>query len=126
MFVAAEKRADPARRSFGQRKGNAMIVIEAILEASPGRRDDLITLMRRIMAASQQEKGCVLYRFAADLDRPEQFVLTELWDSEGDLKAHLAGRAVKDFFVEFPGKGRFVGSKAWQGPLGPYVLPSRE
>ena len=101
-----------------------MILIEAMLETAPGRRADLISLMRRTMAASQQEKGCVLYRFAADLERPDQFILTELWDNEDSLKAHFTGSAFRDFFAEFPGMGRFVGSNAWQGPLGPYVIPT--
>lgn len=75
------------------------------------------------MAASQQEKGCVLYRFTADLKLSNRFILTELWETEEDLKAHFAGQAFTNFFAELPSKGRFVSYTAWQGPLVSYVPP---
>ncbi len=102
-----------------------MIVIEAIFEVSNGARDDFIGLMRRTMAASQRENGCIFYRFTADLQLPNRFILAELWKTEEDLKAHFAGEAFRRFFMELPSKGSFISHTAWQGPLVSYVPPNR-
>lgn len=102
-----------------------MIFIEAIFEASSDARNDFIGLMRGMMAASRREKGCVLYRFTADLEFPNRFILTELWENEEDLKAHFAGEAFKNFFAKLPGKGGAAGYTAWQGPLVSYAPPNQ-
>jgi quinol monooxygenase YgiN len=47
-----------------------VILIELILDAPPGYQDDVAELARRTMAATQQEQGCILYRFTTGLDRP--------------------------------------------------------
>lgn len=100
-----------------------MIFIELVFEASADRRDEVLELIRRTTAATHQEKGCVLYRFSADVDLPNRFILTELWRGEEELKAHFAGQAFKSFFAELPSGGRFVSSRAWEGPLAPYQPP---
>lgn len=100
-----------------------MIVIEAIFEASADRRNDFVKLALQTMAASQAEKGCLLYRFSADLEQQNRFTLIELWDTEEDLKAHFGGDAFKRFFAELPGKGEPASAVAWKGPLIPFVLP---
>jgi quinol monooxygenase YgiN len=101
-----------------------MIVIEAVFEASSDARNDFIGLMRRTMAASCLEKGCVLYRFTADLERSDRFILTELWENEEDLKAHFIGEAFKNFFGQKQSKVGSVSYMAWQGPLLSYVPPN--
>jgi len=103
----------------------AVIVIEVIFEAIADARDEFIDLVHRTMAASQQEQGCVLYRFTADLENPSQLILTELWENEDALRAHFGGNAFKSFFAELPSRGRFVSYRAWQGPLVPYVPPNQ-
>ena len=92
-----------------------MILIELIFETAPVERENVAELARRTTAATQQENGCILYRFTTDLDRPDRFILTELWESEEHLKAHFVGEAFKTFWAELPGGGRFVSSTAWEG-----------
>ena len=101
----------------------AMILIELIFDAAPDEREEVAALARRTMAETREEKGCILYRFTIDLDLPHRFILTELWESEEDLKAHFAGNAFRAFWVELPGGGSFVSSTAWQGPLVSYIPP---
>lgn len=101
-----------------------MIFIELIFDAAPDERENVTELARRTTAATQQEKGCILYRFTTGLDHPNRFILTELWDSEEDLKAHFAGDAFKAFWADLPGGGSFVSSNAWAGPLVSYVPPN--
>lgn len=100
-----------------------MILIELIVDTAPEQRERAIALARRTMAATQREKGCILYRFNTDLDFPNRLILTELWESEESLKTHFQGKAFKAFWAELPPGGSFVSSTAWQGPLTPYVPP---
>ena len=101
-----------------------MILIELIFDTAPQQRESAIALARRTMAATHQEQGCILYRFNTDLDLPNRFVLTELWESEEALKTHFQGKAFKAFWAELPPGGSFVSSTAWQGPLTPYIPPN--
>jgi quinol monooxygenase YgiN len=101
-----------------------MILIELIFDAAPDVQEEVAALARRTMAETHAEKGCILYRFTIDLDLPQRFILTELWESEEDLKAHFAGKAFKTFWAELPSGGSFVSSTAWQGPLVSYVPPA--
>ena len=101
-----------------------MIIIEVVFDAAAGKREEFIGLMRRTMEATRREKGCVLYRFAADIETAGRFVLTEIWETEDALKAHFRCDAFKAFFEQLAGMGRFVDDTAWQGPLAPYVPPA--
>jgi quinol monooxygenase YgiN len=101
----------------------AMILIELIFNAAPDAREEVAAPARRTMAQPCGEKSCILYRFTIDFDIPHRFILTELWESEEDLKAHFGGKAFKTFWAELPGGGNFISSTAWQGPLVSYVLP---
>ena len=100
-----------------------MIFIEFVYDAAPEAREEVLELTRRTMAETQREEGCVLYRFSTDVELPNRFVLTELWEGEEALKAHFAGQTFKRFFAELPSGGNFVSSRAWEGPLGPYSPP---
>lgn len=82
-------------------------------------------LARRTMRVPQPEKGCILDRFAADLELSNQFILMEIRETEADLNAHLAGAAIKYFFDELPGKGILVGHTAWQGLLSLIFRPTK-
>ena len=101
-----------------------MIFIELVFDVSAQSRDVVVDLMRRTTAATHKDAGCVIYRFDNDLELPDRFVLTELWESEEDLKAHFAGEAFKRFFAELPSGGNFISSRAWEGPLTPYTPPN--
>ena len=100
-----------------------MILIELSFDSSSDDRENVVQLAARTTVATHQEEGCVLYRFTNDLERPNRFVLTELWETEEHLKAHFAGEAFKNFWAEQPGGEGFV-SNAWQGSLVSYVPPN--
>jgi quinol monooxygenase YgiN len=75
------------------------------------------------MAATQRENGCIRYRFTTDLERPNRFVLTELWESEEHLRAHFIGETFKSFWAELPDGCSVISSTAWEGTLVSYVPP---
>lgn len=101
-----------------------MILIELVFDVAPERRDEVVALAARTTRATHQERGWVLYRFSTDIELPNRFVLTELWESEEALKAHFAGQAFRSFFAGLPPGGSFVSSRAWQGPLADYTPPT--
>ncbi|MEI9984732.1 MAG: putative quinol monooxygenase [Aliidongia sp.] len=97
-----------------------MILFDVILRANSEQREGLVQLLRKTMAASRAEPGCLIYRFTGDLDDPLRFHLIELWATEADLMAHAAGPAFRSFLAELPGLGALLGSTARQGSLEPY------
>lgn len=101
-----------------------MIFIELVIDASPDAHDELADLARRTAAATRDESGCVLYRFAVDVEQPGRFVLTELWEDEASLKAHFGREAFQGFFAGLPSGISFVSSRAWEGPLASYSPPN--
>jgi quinol monooxygenase YgiN len=46
-------------------------------------------LMRVMMNETIKEPGCHHYAYSRDLSTPNRFQLSELWEDEGALEAHL-------------------------------------
>jgi quinol monooxygenase YgiN len=46
-------------------------------------------LMRVMSLETRKEAGCIQYAYARDVATPHRFQLSELWQSEDDLAAHL-------------------------------------
>jgi len=59
-----------------------------------GRREELRALMRYTEA---QVSGARLYRFAATLGDPDEYVHVQEWASEADMAAHQASDAFADY-----------------------------
>jgi quinol monooxygenase YgiN len=62
-----------------------------------GRRDDLRALMRTTEEAVAQEPGCRLYRFAATLDDPDEYLHVQEWASEQAFADHQRSPAFQDY-----------------------------
>lgn len=99
-----------------------MILFDVTLEALPGQEAALAALLRRTMAATCAEDGCIQYRFTRDLDAGHRFHLIELWETEAALMAHAAGPGFRAFLAELPTLGKLVRSTPRQGDLAPYVF----
>jgi len=76
-----------------------MIRVVAVIEAKPGRRDEILAAFRDNVPAVRAEKGCVEY--AAHIDAtgigpfqakfgPDIFAGIESWESPEALAAHVA------------------------------------
>jgi quinol monooxygenase YgiN len=59
-----------------------------------GRRDELRRLMRETEARVSSAR---LYRFAAGLDDPDEYVHLQEWASEADFAAHQDSQAFADY-----------------------------
>src|SRR3546814_7553407 len=68
-----------------------MILFDVTIEAKDDRRKEATGLLRRTMAGSQAEEGCLIYRFTADLDDPRLFHPVELWEPEAVFAGHATG-----------------------------------
>lgn len=66
-----------------------MIVIAGRVRIKGELRDEALRLARDIAAQSEAEDGCLSYRFYADLDEPDTFLIFEEWRDEAALAAHF-------------------------------------
>jgi quinol monooxygenase YgiN len=59
--------------------------------AQPGRGDELAALMTEVARSQAGAAGCRLYVANRDTSDPATVWITELWDSQADVDASLAG-----------------------------------
>lgn len=64
------------------------ITVIAELEARPEFGAQLPSALAPLIAASQQEAGCLRYQLHQSLDAPYGWMLFEVWASEEALNAH--------------------------------------
>lgn len=62
-----------------------------------GRRGDLRELMRATEERVAAEPGCRLYRFAATLDDPDEYVHVQEWASDEAFAAHQRSPAFQGY-----------------------------
>jgi quinol monooxygenase YgiN len=62
-----------------------------------GRRDELRALMRDTEERVAEEAGCRLYRFAATLDDPDEYVHVQEWTDDAAFAAHQRSPAFRDY-----------------------------
>jgi quinol monooxygenase YgiN len=99
-----------ALRAFGfaDEKENSMIHVLALIETTPGHRDDFLAEFAQVAIPVRRESGCLEYGAAVDavtdLAQQQQlgdsFVLiVEKWESLIHLKAHLVAPHMIDYRV---------------------------
>jgi quinol monooxygenase YgiN len=62
-----------------------------------GRREELRALMRATEARVAAEPGCRLYRFAATLDDPDEYVHVQDWTGDEAFSAHQRSPAFREY-----------------------------
>jgi quinol monooxygenase YgiN len=87
-------------------KESGMIHVIATIQVRPGRRDDFLTALRRIVPLVRAESGCVEYGPAVDLATPiaaqapvrdDVVTVVEKWENLNALEAHLAAPHMADY-----------------------------
>lgn len=66
-----------------------MIIIAGEMHINPGKREEAVAALLEMAAATQQEEGCIHYKFYADLLDPHTFIVYEEWDSAEHLQGHF-------------------------------------
>ncbi|KRE10902.1 monooxygenase [Bacillus sp. Root239] len=65
------------------------IIINAILQAKPGKEEELRSELVKVIEPSREEKGCIQYTLHQDTDKAGTFVFYEKWESNEDIAAHI-------------------------------------
>ncbi|MCQ9285051.1 antibiotic biosynthesis monooxygenase [Priestia aryabhattai] len=65
------------------------IIINAILQAKPGKEEELRSELVKVIKPSREEKGCIQYTLHQDTDKAGTFVFYEKWKSQKDVEAHI-------------------------------------
>ena len=66
-----------------------MIVVTGTFRLPPDRLEEALPAMKRMIAASQQERGCLAYAYAIDIVDPSLVRVTEAWADGATLSAHF-------------------------------------
>jgi quinol monooxygenase YgiN len=81
-----------------------MICVIATIETAPGRRNDLLAIMRGLVPKVRAEQGCLEYTPMIDLPsdlagpgRDNAVTMIEKWESLAALEAHLKTPHMGDF-----------------------------
>jgi quinol monooxygenase YgiN len=62
-----------------------------------GRRSELRALMAATEARVEDEPGCRLYRFAATLDDPDEYLNVQEWADDAAFAAHQRSPGFRDY-----------------------------
>ena len=66
-----------------------MIVVIAEVRVGEGAVEAVRDAIATMETESRKESGCRTYAFSQDISDPTMVRITELWESEEDLKAHF-------------------------------------
>lgn len=100
-----------------------MIVIVMTFDVDPTHRDRVADAMAGMAALTRQEEGCIVYRYTADLEQANRFHLTEVWESEPAVEAHLRTRHAAEFVPLLEAHARFAFIRGYQGAMAKYRVP---
>ena len=74
-----------------------MLVIAGTVKVRPETRAEAVQAALRMARATIGEPGCTAYRFSADLEDPDTFLIFEQWESEAALMAHFQSPHMAEF-----------------------------
>lgn len=82
-----------------------MLIIMGTVRIAPERIAAALPAMRRMVAASNAEDGCLLYAYSQDLVDPGVVRISERWRDRDALKAHFASPHMAEWRQVIPGLG---------------------
>ncbi len=82
-----------------------MIVISGRMRFDPAHRERALAEIAPVVAATADEEGNVHYRYYADLEDPNVFLLFEEWRDDEALQAHFSQPYVLSFLDKLPSLG---------------------
>ena len=80
-----------------------MLIVLGSATAAPGHRDKLVAAARTIADATREDRGCLAYSFAADLEDPDRILSIEIWADRAALDDHMAHPHTTEFLRVAPG-----------------------
>lgn len=92
------------------------IILTGYLKVDPAKHDEAVAAVLECMKATRAEDGNEAYTFAADLEEPGLFHISEQWSSGAALDAHMASPHMAAFMTAMAGCGVAGGSiTRWDG-----------
>jgi quinol monooxygenase YgiN len=74
-----------------------MLVVSGTMSFPEGTADAVRAAMRKVVAETLKEQGCITYRFYPDMDNPDHYRVFEEWESGDALKAHGASAHIAEY-----------------------------
>ena len=66
-----------------------MLIVIATMKAKAGKEKELGDVLKKFVAPTRGEAGCIQYDLHVDLSDPGSFAFYERWKDEAALEAHL-------------------------------------
>jgi quinol monooxygenase YgiN len=76
-----------------------MIIVTAMMNVKPGKKDAFILDAKELVVTTRQEKGCISYDLLASTEDEDLLVMLEKWENIESLNAHME----TDHFKKFGG-----------------------
>ncbi len=76
-----------------------MIIVMAIMNVKPGKKDAFILDAKDLVAKTRQETGCISYDLLASTEDEDLLVMLEKWENIESLNTHME----TDHFKKFGG-----------------------
>jgi quinol monooxygenase YgiN len=80
------------------RKAKKEIVCVAQFTAKPGKVNQLISSLHKLMKPTHKEKGCVRYELNQQIDNPRVITFIEKWADKKTFDKHCAMPYITDYF----------------------------
>jgi len=77
-----------------------MLLVDAQCSIIPGRQDDFIREVGKIIPLVRREAGCHRYDCFSDVFVPGIFHFIEVWESEKHLVDHIAQPHMQEYFAQ--------------------------
>jgi quinol monooxygenase YgiN len=82
-----------------------VVIVIARFRPRPDRRDDLVSLLEEVQAASRRDDGCLHYGYYTEITDPLSFIAVEEWRDHEALAAHLGQSHVARLIAALPDMG---------------------
>jgi quinol monooxygenase YgiN len=102
-----------------------VVIVIARFRPRPERRDELLSLLEEVQAASRRDDGCLHYGYYTEITDPLSFIAVEEWRDNEALAAHLGQSHVARLIAALPelGDGRLEIATHEIAASGPLPLP---
>ncbi len=65
------------------------IIVTLYVEATPGKREELIKALRPLLGPTRVESGCLSCQLYSETEHPNTLMLMEVWKSKEQLARHI-------------------------------------
>lgn len=66
-----------------------MIILNAKITVKPGKRDEVISKMQKLIKATRAEPGCIYYELYASTEDENVLMMFEKWENRMALDSHI-------------------------------------